>query len=58
MCYGLDPTGAQLYVSIISLYQFYIHNCIQMNVKRKVFDKDFIVDLSRTSHLLVIISGS
>ena len=42
----------------ISLYLFCIHNCIQMNVKRKVFDKDTIVDLLRTSHLQVMLSVS
>ena len=37
---------------------FCIHNCIQMNVKKKVIDKDIIVDLLHTSHLHVMLSVS
>ena len=50
----IEHSGAQLYVYEISLYLIGIYNCIQMNVKRKVFDKDIIVNIFRTSHLQVM----
>ena len=54
----IEHYRTQLYVYEISLHMFCIHNCIQMNVKRKVFDKDIIMDFFRTSHLQVILSVS
>ena len=50
--------GAQLYIYEISLCLFCIHNCIHMNVERKVFDKDIIVDIFCTSNLQVMLSES
>ena len=53
-----DYSRAQLYVYNITSYMFCMHNCIHINVKRKAFDKDIIMDLYRTYNLKVMLSRS